>query len=100
MIYLLLNLAPMKALGLIITVHNDLLYSFYATQPRLWGLTPIGDQRAGGLLMWVIGGLPLWAALAYVFVRLKRQGEPPKGLTGVPHIDEEILARRAREATG
>ena len=95
--YLLVNLAPMKALGLIITVHNELLYEFYSTQPRLWGLTPVGDQRAGGLLMWVVGGLPVWAALAYVFHRWRKQGEPPKGLTGVPHIDEEILARRARE---
>jgi putative membrane protein len=99
MVYLLLNLAPMKALGLIITVHNELLYDFYASQPRLWGLTPVGDQRAGGLMMWIIGGIPLWIALVYVFVRLKRRGEPPIGLTGVPHLDEEILARRAREAT-
>lgn len=100
MVYLLVNLAPMKALGLIITVQNELLYEFYSTQPRLWGLTPIGDQRAGGLLMWVVGGLPLWAALAYVFWHLRKRGEPEKGLTGVPHIDAEILARRAEEALG
>jgi putative membrane protein len=100
MMFLLLNLAPMKALGLIITVHNDLLYTFYAVQPRLWGLTPVGDQRAGGLLMWVVGGLPLWAALAYVFWHLRRNAEPEKGLTGVAHLDAEIRARRAEEALG
>ncbi len=71
--YIFLNLFPMKALGLIIAVHNTLLYDFYASQPRLFGLSPIGDQRAGGLMMWVIGGLPLWCALVYLFVQLRKQ---------------------------
>ncbi len=86
--YIMLNLAPMKALGLIIAVHNELIYTFYASQPRVWGLTPVGDQRAGGLTMWVIGGLPLWAALAYVFVQWKRTGTPAKGMSGVADLDD------------
>jgi cytochrome c oxidase assembly factor CtaG len=27
------------------------LYPFYATTPRLWGLSPVRDQNLGGILM-------------------------------------------------
>ncbi len=93
-VYLLLNLAPMKLLGLIIAVSNTLIYNFYATQPRVWGLTALGDQRLGGLVMWVLGGLPLWAALAWVWVRWRKEGTPRFGETGIPALDRKLAAQR------
>lgn len=92
------NLFPMKALGLILGTYNSLIYGFYATQPRLFGLTPLGDQRVGGLMMWVLGGLPLWAALGYVFV-LWRRKTPAKGTTGVPELDRRLQESRSRGAS-
>jgi putative membrane protein len=90
MIYLLVAMAPMKLLGLMIAVQNELIYTFYALQPRVWGLTPVGDQRAGGLMMWILGGLPLWAVLAYVFGQWKKHGTPMKGETGIAALDAKI----------
>ncbi len=60
LIYLLAMSFPMKALGAVITVKEDVLYTFYAAAPRVWGLTPGGDQRLGGLMMWLPAGLVLW----------------------------------------
>ena len=41
--------APWLSLGYIFASHP--FYSFYAAAPRLWGLSPIGDQNLAGILM-------------------------------------------------
>ncbi len=50
-------------LGAYITLRHDLLYTAYATPPRLWGLSPLDDQQSGGALMWVGGDTLLVIAL-------------------------------------
>jgi putative membrane protein len=67
MVYLFLLTIPMKGLGAIITVSDYLLYRGYATQPRVWGLDPLSDQRLGGVIMWMPGGLAIWFAMGVVF---------------------------------
>jgi putative membrane protein len=40
-------------------------YPAYAQTTTAWGRTPLQDQQLGGLLMWVLGGIPyLIAGLA------------------------------------
>lgn len=67
MIYLFLSTIPMKALGALITVSDYLIYSYYATQPRVFDLDPLTDQRVGGLIMWLPGGLVFWFSIGWVF---------------------------------
>lgn len=69
MVYLFLLTIPMKALGAILTVSDFVLYTFYTTQPRVFGLDPLVDQRVGGLIMWLPGGLVFWVSIAVVFFR-------------------------------
>ena len=76
--YLFMMTLPMKLLGAIITLEGDLLYHGYDAAPRLWGLTPMVDQGWGGLLMWLPGGLVLWASMAYMFANWVRS-EPRGG---------------------
>jgi putative membrane protein len=38
-------------LGLALTFASRPLYSYYASAPRLWGLTAVHDQNLGGILM-------------------------------------------------
>lgn len=59
------------------------LYRFYETVPRLWGLSAAEDQRIGGLLMKLAGGLILWAVITVLFFRW--------------HSDEESSDRQARQ---
>lgn len=92
-IYVLATMIPMKALGIAISLQERVLYTFYLGQPRVWGVSALDDQRVGGLLMWLPGGLLLWAGLGYVFYQWSRGGTPKRGTTGIPAID----AARERE---
>src|SRR5216110_504939 len=53
---------PMTAVAAMITGAEQVLYPFYAAAPRLFSLTPLDNQRLGGVIMWVPAGLiPLLA---------------------------------------
>ena len=51
------------------------LYKFYETVPRLWGISAGEDQRIGGLLMKLGGGLLLWGIITVLFFRWHAQEE-------------------------
>jgi len=87
MLYLFVMTLPMKLLGAIITLSNSLIYQGYNEAPRLWGLTPMADQVWGGLLMWLPGGLALWASMLYIFINWWNQ-EKASQLHLVPPLPE------------
>ena len=60
---------PMTAVASMITGAEHVLYPFYAAAPRLWDLTPLADQRLGGVIMWVPAGLIPLVAFTVVFFR-------------------------------
>jgi putative membrane protein len=60
---------PMSFVAAMITNAETLLYPFYASAPRLFGLTPFADQRLGGVIMWVPAGLVPLVAFTVVFFR-------------------------------
>jgi putative membrane protein len=53
--------------GAFITNTQQVLYPFYAEAPRVWGITPLDDQRIGGLLMWIGGGVFLLLVFSAIF---------------------------------
>ncbi|MGH7625648.1 MAG: cytochrome c oxidase assembly protein, partial [Gemmatimonadaceae bacterium] len=53
----------------IITYADTLLYPLYASAPRVMDLSPIQDQRLGGLIMWIPGGLIFIGVLSVVFFK-------------------------------
>lgn len=69
MLYLFLLGIPMSITGALITLSDTVLYPFYAAAPRVWDVSPIDDQKIGGLLMWVGGGLMLWVVMTVVWFR-------------------------------
>ena len=69
MLYLFLVQLPMQLLGAIITFADNHLYAWYAAAPRTWGLSPLDDQKVGGLLMWIPGNLWIWGAMSVLFFR-------------------------------
>src|SRR6266576_1465266 len=66
---------PMSLAGALITLADRVLYPFYESAPRVWGLTPIADQQLGGLLMWVVGTIYLWVAATVVWFRWSAREE-------------------------
>lgn len=72
-LYLFLVGIPMQIVGAFVTFADEVLYPWYAAAPRTWGLSPLDDQRLGGLLMWIPGNLWMFLAIAVLFFRWARQ---------------------------
>ena len=65
-----------------LTFSDGVIYSFYETAPRIWGISAIGDQRVAGLIMKLGGGLLLWTVITVLFFKwnAKEEGQ----------LDEEV----------
>lgn len=68
----------------VIALADRVLYPTYATAPRLWGWSPLDDQRFGGALMWVTMNLAYVAAILRFVGPILRQLERPQ-----PSVREE-----------
>jgi putative membrane protein len=69
MIYLFVLGIPMMISAALITFSKEELYRWYVEAPRLFAISPLDDQRLGGVIMWVPGGLMLWVAITVVYFR-------------------------------
>ena len=86
MLYLFAVGIPMMAVAALLTFATTPLYEWYALAPRLWGFTAVDDQRLGGLIMWIPGGLFWWGIMSIVFLRwASREG----------HTKDEPIAQGA-----
>jgi len=52
-----------------VTGAEHVLYPYYAAAPRVFDLTPLADQRLGGVIMWVPAGIIPVLAFTVVFFR-------------------------------
>jgi putative membrane protein len=68
-VYMFLMMGPMTLLAVLITFAHNPVYPFYETAPRLWGLSVMDDQQAGGLLMWIPGNMVYFIPFAVAFFR-------------------------------
>ncbi len=67
--------AGLAALGLYLVWSSSVAYDFYATVPRIWGLSAIEDQNVGGAIMMVEQSIVLVLTFFVVFVRMLGQSE-------------------------
>lgn len=75
MLYLFLTTIPMSIVAVYIALADTLLYPVYGSAPRIHGISPMGDQLTGALIMWIPGGLYFMAIISVVFFRWQqRQG--------------------------
>lgn len=65
LLWVLAGYLQMALLGALLTFAPKALYAIHAVAPLAWGLTPLGDQQLGGLIMWVPACIPFaaWGAL-------------------------------------
>lgn len=92
LVFIALNMTGMKTLGLILTMYSTLIYAFYASAPRVFGIDVMSDQQVGGMIMWMPGGGLMWFGVGRVFWLWVNKATPPRGMTGIASID----AARAR----
>lgn len=67
--YLFIQSLLPSVLAAFITFSDGVFYKYYATAPRIWGLTPIEDQQFAGFVMKIIGSLILWGFIAWAFFK-------------------------------
>jgi len=60
---------PSTALSAFITLSDSVFYPWYEVAPRVSSLSPLEDQRLGGLIMWIPGMLIFWVGITSVFFR-------------------------------
>lgn len=77
LLYLFVAGIPMVPVAAFITLSDQVLYPFYGDAPWQWGLSPLEDQRLGGVIMWVGGPLAFLAAMTVVFFRWMGRGAEP-----------------------
>jgi len=65
----------LAALGIYLTWSTTVVFTYYERVPRIWGLSAVDDQNAGGALMLVEQSIVLLTALAILFVRFLAQSE-------------------------
>jgi len=69
LLYLFVFGMPMTVVAAMVTAAEEVLYPFYAAAPRVFDVTPLADQRLGGLIMWVPAGIIPVVAFTVVFFR-------------------------------
>jgi cytochrome c oxidase assembly factor CtaG/ferredoxin len=68
--YLILADVQNTILSAVLTFSDRPLYSFYAERPRLGNMTPLDDQAAAGVLMWVPGSIAYLVPVFLIGLRL------------------------------
>lgn len=92
MLYLFISTQPMMALGAFMVFSSGPLYRIYATAPRVFGATALGDQQLAGLIMWLIMDIPLLVGVTILFFRWMNQHEREEG--GLSAEEELIWAQQ------
>ncbi|HKQ57238.1 MAG TPA: cytochrome c oxidase assembly protein [Candidatus Eisenbacteria bacterium] len=98
MLYLFLIGIPMMVVAALITLAEVVLYPWYSASPRVWGLSPLDDQKLGGITMWVPGGLFYWVVMSFVFfawVRRERREDQAEAAIRERGVGPEPVAGRS-----
>lgn len=94
-IAMLVTVIPFNAItGFVIANNDQLIYTYYESVPRIWGISLMDDQMLGGAIMWIPGSEMFFQAavviLALMFIRDKRANRKPIA-SGADLIDDDAL---------
>ncbi len=67
--YLIGTVPPNMLLGVIIAYSDTVIYTYYLSVPRIWGITALQDQMIGGVIMWIPGSMMFIVAALIVLAR-------------------------------
>ncbi|MDQ2889222.1 MAG: cytochrome c oxidase assembly protein [Gemmatimonadota bacterium] len=94
LLYCFLSTIPMSVVAVYITMADHVLYPAYASAPRLWQLTPMMDQRSGGLIMWIPGSMVFYLLMTIVFFKWVARGEDSRAGAQVDWVPETAARTR------
>jgi len=82
-------------LGNVFVWAGVVFYPVYASGEELWGVSPLRDQGLAGAVMMIEGSIVTIAALAWLFLRLAREGEVRQALLE-RGFDPHVVRRAVR----
>jgi cytochrome c oxidase assembly factor CtaG len=74
-LYLFTTAVHTSILGALLTFASTVWYPDYVTTTSAWGLTPLEDQQAGGLIMWIPAGLVYVIGALVLFAEWLRESD-------------------------
>jgi putative membrane protein len=77
LLYLFVTGFPMALLALLLLSSGSVVYDFYATAPRQWGISPIADQQVAGMIMGALGEAASFLAITLIFFHYLDHEEAP-----------------------
>jgi cytochrome c oxidase assembly factor CtaG len=83
--YLILADIQNTVLSALLTFSDKVLYSYYAAVPRIANITPLDDQSAAGVIMWVPGSVAFLGPLFAIGLRLLYGSETDRRQPKTPH---------------
>ena len=54
------------------------VYTYYLAQPNIFNVSPMADQVAGAVIMWVVGSLVFLIPAVFITVRLLQKESKPR----------------------
>lgn len=84
MVYLFLLGLVMKLIGALITLSTEVVYTVYPAAGRPFGLSPIQDQKWGGLIMWILMGVTAWIVMSIIFFKWYAEESGPDAAPSAP----------------
>ena len=91
-IYVIAAIPPNMLTGIAIAFAGQVIYSYYLSVPRLWGIDALGDQTLAGVIMWVPG------SMMYIIVVLILAGRWLEGEESKPPLPDSEWATDERMA--
>jgi len=91
---------PSTLVSAFITLSDSVFYPWYEMAPRVTSLTPLDDQRLGGLIMWIPGMLIFWVGISVVFFRWTKDEYSSWGRSGTAAVILALLLAGAGPAQG
>ena len=70
MAYLIGMVPPNMFVGVSIAYATAVIYSYYESVPRIWGVSAMEDQMIGGAIMWIPGSMMFILAALIVLARM------------------------------
>ncbi len=93
--YLIGTIPPNMMAGVAIAFSSVVLYTYYESVPRIWGVTVLQDQMLGGVIMWIPGSMMFLLAaivlLSTQFGRYDQSEDGPRPQTAAPDAMDEPL---------
>jgi putative membrane protein len=74
-VYMVSTKATVGFLGILLTFAPNAIFTYYANQPRYWGLDPDSDQALAGVIMALEQSIVMGIALVVLFTRMLAQSE-------------------------